>query len=419
MDDPVHHPRAGPAGARVRVLEEGQIGARRGVLVRVEEVVDGRIVLVDRFLDHPQPQHARVEIDVARRITGDRGDVVNAFELHAPTPPVVPRSTRCCTASASTSRCVTARTELGPTAPMRTPSASKSAQKRLASATPKMTMLVSTSPGSSVMPGSSRQPAGQRRRVRVVVGQPVDVVVERVQRARRDDARLAQCAAEHLLVAPRLLDQRGRARQEAPSGAPRPFVKSSQAVSKPAAISAAGTPDATTAFISRAPSMCSRRSGLLRDPDHARAAAPAATPGRPTCSSSARPTRAASAACSGLGRSQRAPHVVAREHAQRACPAGESSPPRTPPGPPASAMIGCERTVQDRLVPAGADVQPEGDLVAHRPGGQEHRRLHPSSAATRAHSSVTVGSSKRCSSPTSASAIALRMAGVGRVWVSE
>ena len=35
-------------------------------------------------------------------------------------------------------------------------------------------------------------------------------------------------------------------------------MKSSQAVSNPAVISDAGTPDATTAFISRAPSMCSR-----------------------------------------------------------------------------------------------------------------------------------------------------------------
>ena len=35
-------------------------------------------------------------------------------------------------------------------------------------------------------------------------------------------------------------------------------MKSSQAVSKPPAYSAAGTPDATTAFISRAPSRCVR-----------------------------------------------------------------------------------------------------------------------------------------------------------------
>ena len=37
-------------------------------------------------------------------------------------------------------------------------------------------------------------------------------------------------------------------------------MKSSHAVSKPRVNSAAGTPEATTAFISRAPSMCSRSS---------------------------------------------------------------------------------------------------------------------------------------------------------------
>ena len=44
----------------------------------------------------------------------------------------------------------------------------------------------------------------------------------------------------------------------APIGAPRPFEKSIHAVSKPAVHSVVGMPDATTAFISRAPSMCSR-----------------------------------------------------------------------------------------------------------------------------------------------------------------
>ncbi len=42
----------------------------------------------------------------------------------------------------------------------------------------------------------------------------------------------------------------------APSGAPRPLVKSSHALSIPATMSLAGTPAAITAFISRAPSMC-------------------------------------------------------------------------------------------------------------------------------------------------------------------
>ncbi len=81
VDDPVDHARAGAAGDRARVLEERQVGAGRGVLVAVEEVVDARIVLVDRLRGQPQPQHARVEVDVAAGVAGDGADVVDAVEL--------------------------------------------------------------------------------------------------------------------------------------------------------------------------------------------------------------------------------------------------------------------------------------------------------------------------------------------------
>ena len=53
------------------------------------------------------------------------------------------------------------------------------------------------------------------------------------------------------------------------------------------------------------------------------------------------------------------------------------------------------------------------------PEGRKTAASKPSSSATRSHSALTVGSPKCCSSPTSASAIALRISGVGRVWVSE
>src|SRR4051794_3043704 len=146
VHDPVDHPRTRSPGPRLRVLEERQIGARGGVLVGVEEVVDGRIVLVDRLLDEPQAEHPHVEVDVARSVARDRGDVVDAFELHA--------LTTCSTAfsavviaAASMSRCVTARTRFGPTAPIRTPCASRAATSDLASSHSKMTMFVSTSPG--------------------------------------------------------------------------------------------------------------------------------------------------------------------------------------------------------------------------------------------------------------------------------
>jgi hypothetical protein len=78
----VDHPGAGLAARRARVLEEGQVGARRALLVGVEEVVDGRVVLVDGLLDEPQPEDPDVELDVRGRVARDRGDVVDAFELH-------------------------------------------------------------------------------------------------------------------------------------------------------------------------------------------------------------------------------------------------------------------------------------------------------------------------------------------------
>jgi hypothetical protein len=53
------------------------------------------------------------------------------------------------------------------------------------------------------------------------------------------------------------------------------------------------------------------------------------------------------------------------------------------------------------------------------PLGRNTAASKPSSSATRAHNAFTVGSANDCSSPTSASAMARRIAGVGRVWVSE
>ena len=76
-DDPVHHPVAGAAARRARVLEERDVGAGAAVLVGVEQVVDGRVVLVHRLLHEPQPERARVELDVRRRVARDARDVVD------------------------------------------------------------------------------------------------------------------------------------------------------------------------------------------------------------------------------------------------------------------------------------------------------------------------------------------------------
>jgi hypothetical protein len=45
-------------------------------------VVDAGVVLVDGLRRQPQPQHARVEVEVAPGVAGDGGDVMDAFESH-------------------------------------------------------------------------------------------------------------------------------------------------------------------------------------------------------------------------------------------------------------------------------------------------------------------------------------------------
>ena len=83
-DDPVHHPGARAARDGARVLEEGQLRAGTALLVGVEQVIDAGVVLVDGLGHQAQAEHARVEVDVARCVAGDRGDVVDALESHGP-----------------------------------------------------------------------------------------------------------------------------------------------------------------------------------------------------------------------------------------------------------------------------------------------------------------------------------------------
>jgi hypothetical protein len=78
----VDHPGARAPRRRARVLEEGDVRARAPLLVRVEQVVDGRIVLVDRLLDHAQAEGAGVELDVLRSVAGDVRHVMDAVESH-------------------------------------------------------------------------------------------------------------------------------------------------------------------------------------------------------------------------------------------------------------------------------------------------------------------------------------------------
>jgi hypothetical protein len=88
-------------------------------------------------------------------------------------------------------------------------------------------------------------------------------------------------------------------------------------------------------------------------------------------------------------------------------------------GPPASAMIGCEVRCSTTSSPPGRTWSRNAIALHMVPLGRKTAASWPSRSATRSQRALTVGSANDCSSPTSASAIARRIAGVGRVWVSE
>ena len=218
------------------------------------------------------------------------------------------------------------------------------------------------------------QPLGEHARVLVVLGQAVDVVVERPQRPRGDDAGLAQRAAEHLLVAPGLVDGRARAgqhrahrRPEAlgevePGGveALRPLggrhtaghhgVHQARAVHVQAQAVGLRDVDDVAQLRERPHVAAGEVRGLLdRDEPGARVVAVAG---------------GAHGGGEGVGVEHAA---LALQRAQHR--AGDRR---------GAARLGLDRmrdAVQVGLVAAGADVQPEADRVAHRARGQEDRGL--------------------------------------------
>jgi hypothetical protein len=78
--DGVHHPGTGLAATHAWILEKRDVAAGCPGLVGVEEVVDGRVVLIHRLLDESEAQDTRVEVDVARRVAGDARDVVDSVQ---------------------------------------------------------------------------------------------------------------------------------------------------------------------------------------------------------------------------------------------------------------------------------------------------------------------------------------------------
>ena len=203
-----------------------------------------------------------------------------------------------------------------------------------------------------------------------------------------------------------------------PTGAPRPFEKHTETVSTSATSAAGGTPSATAAFQRRAPSMC------MSHPVPPREGRDVADPlGRED-----EPARLADGvldadqALAGVvrGRSRRATRP--RASRRRACRdrrrATAGWTPERAETPPCSwtttwamrwTRISSPRRVCARTA-AWFPIVPEGTYTA---------ASFPSMRAVSASSAMTVGSSPQTSSPTSASAIARRISGVGRVTVSE
>ena len=80
-----HAVSAAPLGPG-RPVEEGDVGPGRGEGVGVEQVIGRDVVLVHRLLDEAHPQNLGVEPPVAGGVGGDRGQVVQAGELHGVLP---------------------------------------------------------------------------------------------------------------------------------------------------------------------------------------------------------------------------------------------------------------------------------------------------------------------------------------------
>ena len=317
--------------------------------------------------------------------------------------------------SSSTSRWVTKRTAPGP---------SVAAQHALlgqrldhAASGPawaKTTMLVSTvarvdGAGEALGHGLA-QAAGPS----VVVGQAVDHRVEGERGRRRPGSRPGACPPPSRVRWTRASAMRsaGPASTE-PTGAPRPLLMQQVTVVAGAASSATGTPRATAALNSRAPSRCTGgpRAATARQLVGGR------RPGRRRPCGCSRP-RSPPPGASGRCRRRRRPRPWpgrGDRRGRRPCRAG--TPPLTPAAP-ISDMTTCWRRPATTIWPGPAKVR-SATWLAMVPEGTNSPAALPTRSAKVSSSRRTVGSSPQPSSPTSAAAMAARMASVGRVIVSE
>jgi hypothetical protein len=248
---------------------------------------------------------------------------------------------------------------------------------------------------------------GQAARQPVVVGQAVDMVVQRVTAGGRQHAGLAHAAARHLADAVGAGDQFARAAQgrtdrraQALAEAHRHAVE--MAGDAPAGSAQCPKPHATAALNRRAPSRWvasprARQRGRLLHVGQRQHLPPRCSPApaagaRKVASSGLMAAAMSASAMRAVGLRQRL-RLDAAQHRSAA----------------ALVAVGVGQLADDVLV-----ATPQCAISAHRllcvPVGMKSAASKPSRAAMRSCSALTLGSSPNTSSPTSAAAMAARMA---------
>ena len=268
-------------------------------------------------------------------------------------------------------------------------------------------------------PGTGRRARRRAGGPRVVVGQAVDHRLERDEPGRREHARLAHPAAEPGPVDARACDRRHAVPQSSePTGAPSPFDRQNITVSARRARAPRATRRARpTAFQMRAPSQCTASPPARARGDHrvelGRSPRPAARGHVRVLDATAR--EISGRWCCGTG--ERVDHVA---RVSDAVGVGErpelDARVRRRAGVLVAVHVGARRRTAPRC---RAAEQPQRELVGHRPRRHVERGLHAEQRRGQRLSRLTVGSSPYASSPTSASAIARRISGVGVVTVSD
>ena len=252
---------------------------------------------------------------------------------------------------------------------------------------------------------------GQHASAGVVVGQPIDPI-ERDQARRGEDADLPHGPAEPLALDPRLADEISRAGEQGPDRGAEPL--------RHAAGDGGGgrgslrdlgvrghrrVPEARAVEVDRQPDRGHRLESLER-PARARRPHRGCPPRTPRPAPPTRRGRRPPTAAAPQDRSSR--------RRPRASPPARTRwfRPRPPPAPPGAVAVPRTRWRPTARARAARSGWPSSPTARTRPPPcPPARRTPPRGAAT-------VGSSPNPSSPTSASAIALRIASVGRVTVS-